>query len=164
MELVPSLPSNSLIQAMRRATQIRIMPNGLPRFSTIYGSATQDLSAALGPVPILFSIDPPHDIPAKSTAAAAAPAPPPVPTSIQNLRSPAPSVQQLPVQSQAATLNVIALSPRRVLFQKLELSALVHVLSLASIHPLAREFHRRSRGSYCISIFGPTYLVASSFY
>ena len=34
-----------------------VMPNGLPRFSTVYGSTTQDISAALGPVPILFSID-----------------------------------------------------------------------------------------------------------
>jgi len=105
MELVPSLPSNLLIQTMRRATQMRVMPNGLPRFSTIYGSTPQDLSAALGPVPILFSIDPPNDIPAKRIAAATAP--PPVPTSIQNTHSPAPSVQQLPVQSQAATSNVI---------------------------------------------------------
>ena len=104
-ELVPSLPSNLLIQTMRRATQMRVMPNGLPRFSTIYGSTTQDLSAALGPVPILFSIDPPNDIPAKRIAAATAP--PPVPTSIQNTHSPAPGVQQLPVQSQAATPNVI---------------------------------------------------------
>lgn len=107
MELVPSLPSNSLIQAMRRAAQIFFMPNSFPRLSTIYGSTTQDLSAAQGPVPILFSIDPPHDIPAKSTAAAAAPAPAPVPTSVQNSLSPGPSVQQLPVHSQAAPANVI---------------------------------------------------------
>jgi hypothetical protein len=105
MEPVPFLPSNSLIQVMCKATQIRVMPNGLPRFSTIYASTTQDLSAALRPVPIFFSIDPPHDIPAKSIVAAAAPAPPPVPP-IQIPLSP-PSVQQLPVRSQATTLNVI---------------------------------------------------------
>ena len=106
-ELVSPPPSNSLIQTMRRATQMRVMPNGLPRFSTIYGSTTQDISAALGPVPIFFSIDPPNDIPAKRLAAATPLSPPLVPTPIQNTLSLAPNVQQLPVQSQPATSNGI---------------------------------------------------------
>ena len=105
-ELVSPLPSNLLIQTMRRATQMRVMPNGLPRFSTIYGS-TQDISAALGPVPIFFSIDPPNDIPAKRIAAATPLSPPLVPTPIQHTLSPVPNVQQVSVQSQAATSNVI---------------------------------------------------------
>ena len=94
------LHSTLLIQAMRRAAQMRVAPNGLPRFSTIYGTTAQDLTLAAGPVLIYFSLDPPNDVPANRMRAApiavAVPAlppppPPPVPTSNnQNALSPAP--------------------------------------------------------------------------
>ena len=90
------LHSTLLIQAMRRAAQMRVAPNGLPRFSTIYGTTAQDLTLATGPVLIYFSLDPPNDVPANRMRAAPiavavpAPPPPPVPTSNQNALSPAP--------------------------------------------------------------------------
>ena len=105
MELVPSLPSNLLIQTMCRATQMCVMPNSLLCFSTIYRLTIQDLSAVLGPMPILFSTDPPNNIPAQCIAMATAL--PPVTTSIQNMHSPVLNVQQLPVWSQAIISNFI---------------------------------------------------------
>jgi hypothetical protein len=56
-ELMLPLPLNLLIQTMHRATQMCVMPNSLPCFSTIYRSTTQDISVALGPMPIFFSIN-----------------------------------------------------------------------------------------------------------
>ncbi|KAH9974513.1 rab-GTPase-TBC domain-containing protein [Russula compacta] len=88
----PPLPLNLLVQTMRRATQMRVSPNGLPRFSTIYGSTTQDLAAASGPVLVYFSVDPPNDIPANRARIAAAPPPAPVPVATQNIPSPASGV------------------------------------------------------------------------
>jgi hypothetical protein len=79
-------PSTLLIQAMRRAAQLRVAPNGLPRFSTIYGSTAQDLAMSVGPVMIYFSLDPPNDVPANRIRVApiavpvtASPPPPPPP-------------------------------------------------------------------------------------
>ena len=103
MPTAQSLPSTLLIQAMRRAAQMRVAPNGLPRFSTIYGSTAQDLAMSVGPVLIYFSLDPPNDVPAnriRVTPIAAPvtvppppppPPPPPVPTSNLNTLSPAPA-------------------------------------------------------------------------
>jgi hypothetical protein len=97
------LHSTLLIQAMRRAAQMRVAPNGLPRFSTIYGTTAQDLALAAGPVLIYFSLDPPNDVPANRMRAAPIavavtapppPPPPPVPISNQNPLSPAPGAQQ----------------------------------------------------------------------
>ena len=103
----PMLPLNLnlLVQTMRRATQMRVSPNGLPRFSTIYGSTTQDLSAASGPVLIYFSVDPPNDIPANRARIAAAPPPAPVPVATQNTPPPASEVTEPPAPRQGA--NVI---------------------------------------------------------
>ena len=127
MPSAPLLPPTSLIQAMRRAAQMRVGPNGLPRFCTIYGSTARDLSTASGPVLIYFSLDPPNDIPVNRMRVAPAPArapvvvtvppqplppPAPVPTSNQNSLSsvPAPGAKQpFPGQRQVAgaTTDVI---------------------------------------------------------
>jgi len=110
------LPSTLLIQAMRRAAQMRVAPNGLPRFSTVYGSTAQDLTMAAGPVLIYFSLDPPNDIPANRMRAAPATVavmvPPSVPTSNQNALSPAPALGAQPSlpshrQGAGATTDVI---------------------------------------------------------
>lgn len=128
MSSAPLKPPTLLIQAMRRAAQMRVGPNGLPRFCTIYGSTARDLSTAAGPVLIYFSLDPPNDIPASRMRVAPAPAPAPVvvtvppqllpppppapvPTPNQNSLSsvPAPRAQQQPGQRQVvgATTDVI---------------------------------------------------------
>jgi TBC1 domain family member 10 len=101
------LHSTLLIQAMRRAAQMRVAPNGLPRFSTIYGTTAQDLTLAAGPVLIYFSLDPPNDVPANRMRAAPIavsvpalpPPPPPPPVPISNNQNtlslaPAPGAQQ----------------------------------------------------------------------
>lgn len=64
MPPMPIPPAILLIQTLKRAAQVHIGPNGLPRFNTIYGTTSQDLSAASGPVPIYFSVNPPNDVPA----------------------------------------------------------------------------------------------------
>jgi hypothetical protein len=104
MASVPSPSSTLLLQTMRKAAQMRVGPNGLPRFSSIYGSTVQELSTALGPVYILFSVDPPNYIPANRTRMVPVAAPPLVPVSTsQNALGPTPGVQQLPALSQVAT-------------------------------------------------------------
>jgi TBC1 domain family member 10 len=100
-------PSTLLLQTMRKAIQMRVTPSGLPRFSTIYGSTAQDLSTALGPIPIHFSVDPPTDIPAKRIALAVAPPQAPVSISTQNTLPPPPGTQQSSAILQSATSNVI---------------------------------------------------------
>ena len=92
MPPAPLLPPTSLIQAMRRAAQMCVGPNGFQRFCTIYGSTPQDLSTAAGPVLMYFSLDPPNDIPANRIRVAPAPAPAPVVVTVppQPLPPPAP--------------------------------------------------------------------------
>jgi hypothetical protein len=107
MTPMPSPPSTLLIQTMRKAIQMRVTPNGLPRFSTIYGSTAQDLFTAPDPIPIHFSVDPPTDILAKRIAQAAAPPQAPVSISTQNTLSPPPGTQQSSAILQTATPNVI---------------------------------------------------------
>ena len=107
MTPMASPSSTLLIQTMRKAIQMRVTPSGLPRFSTIYGSTAQDLSTALGPIPIHFSVDPPTDIPAKRIAPAVAPPQAPVSISTQNTLFPPPGTQQSSGILQTATSNVI---------------------------------------------------------
>jgi hypothetical protein len=86
MPSVPPPPQNGVIPTLRRALtcQMRVGPNGLPQFSTIYGSTTQDLLGSVGPVPIFFSTEPPpNDIPVNRMRVANAPSPPaPIPVKV----------------------------------------------------------------------------------
>jgi hypothetical protein len=99
-------PPTLLIQAMRRAAQMRVGPNGLPRFCTIYGSTARDLSTTSGPVLIYFSLDPPNDIPVNRMRVAPAPAPAPVVVTVppQPLPPPAP----VPTSNQNSLFSVPA--------------------------------------------------------
>ena len=49
---------NTLFQAMRMAAVGRMGPNGVPRNTTIYGKTVIDLSNSIGPVAMVWSIDP----------------------------------------------------------------------------------------------------------
>ena len=97
MPSAPLLPPTSLIQAMRRAAQMRVGANGLPRFCTIYGSTARDLSTASGPVLIYFSLDPPNDIPVNRMRVAQAPAPAPAPAPVVVTAPPQPLPPPAPV-------------------------------------------------------------------
>lgn len=99
----PLLPPTLLIQAMRRAAQMRVGPSGLVRFCTIYGSTARDLSTAAGPVLIYFSLDPPNDVPAHRMRVAPAPAPAPVAVTVPP--------QPLPPPAPVPTSNQNSLSP-----------------------------------------------------
>ena len=106
MPPAPLLPPTLLIQVMRRATQMRVGPNGRPSFCTIYGNTARDLSTAAGPVLIYFSLDPPNDIPANRMRGAPAPAPAPVAVTVppQPLPPPAP----VPISNQNSPSSVPA--------------------------------------------------------
>ena len=92
MPPAPLLPPALLIQVMRRAAQMRIGPNGLPSFCTIYATTARDLSTSVGPVLIYFSLDPPNDIPANRMRMVPVPAPAPAAVTVppQPLPQPAP--------------------------------------------------------------------------
>jgi hypothetical protein len=106
MPSAPLLPPTSLIQAMRRAAQMRVGPNGLPRFCTIYGSTARDLSTAAGPVLIYFSLDPPNDIPVNRMRVAPALAPAPVVVTVPP--PPAPPPAPVPPSNQNFLSSVLA--------------------------------------------------------
>ena len=99
MPPAPLLPPTSLIQAMRRAAQMCIGPNGFQRFCTIYGSTPQDLCTAAGPVLMYFSLDPPNDIPANRMRVAPAPAPAPTPAPVVVTVPPQPLPPPAPVRT-----------------------------------------------------------------
>lgn len=58
------MPGGNLIHTLRMAASARYGPNGTVRRTTIYGMCKQDLSMSMGPVPIIFSLEPPQSIPA----------------------------------------------------------------------------------------------------
>jgi len=99
----PLLPTTLLIHAMRRAAQIRVGPNGLPRICTIYGSTARDLSTAAGPVLIYFSLDPPNDVPANRMRVPPTPAPAPAPAPVAVTVPPQPIPPPAPIPSSNQT-------------------------------------------------------------
>lgn len=103
----PLLPPTLLMQVMRRAAQMRIGPNGLPSFCTIYGTTARDLSMAAGPVLVYFSLDPPNDIPANRMRVAPAPAPAPAPV-VVTLPPPLPPPAPVPISNQNSLPSVPA--------------------------------------------------------
>ncbi|KDQ49613.1 hypothetical protein JAAARDRAFT_165497 [Jaapia argillacea MUCL 33604] len=54
----------TVIHTLHLAAAARFGPNGQPRQTTIYGMCRQDLTNSLGPVPIMFSLEPLQSIPA----------------------------------------------------------------------------------------------------
>ena len=105
MPSVPQPPQNGVIPTLRRALtcQMRVGPNGLPQFSTIYGSTTQDLLGSVGPVPIFFSTEPPNDIPVNRMRVANAP-PPPAPIPVKVI-SPSQGGLRPPAEHHASTTS-----------------------------------------------------------
>lgn len=54
----------SLIYLLRVLATTHMYPNGAPRNMTVYGKCETDLTNAIGPVPITFSLEPPISVPA----------------------------------------------------------------------------------------------------
>ena len=59
-----TLPQTSLPQLLHVAATTRTYPNGAPRMMTVYGKCEIELTSATGPVPIIFSLEPPISVPA----------------------------------------------------------------------------------------------------
>lgn len=69
----------SAVHAMHMAQKPVFYPNGARMLATIYGRCEVDLSASLGPVPMLFSLEPPNVMLARKTPPpSAAMSPPPL--------------------------------------------------------------------------------------
>ena len=49
---------NSLHSTLRMAAAARMGPSGIPRMTTIFGRTIEDLASAVGPVPMVWSLDP----------------------------------------------------------------------------------------------------------
>ncbi|TFK48093.1 hypothetical protein OE88DRAFT_1665186 [Heliocybe sulcata] len=80
-------PTNNLVHTLRMAAASRYGPNGVMRRTTIYGMCQVDMSTSMGPVPIVFSLEPPQSVPANRLAGGAIrrpstmePNPPPINT------------------------------------------------------------------------------------
>ncbi|KAI0246565.1 rab-GTPase-TBC domain-containing protein [Lactifluus subvellereus] len=99
MTAVPIPPPSLLIQTLKIAAQVHIGPNGLPRFSTVYAITPHDLSAASGPVPIYFSVNPPNDVPANRVRMA-------TPTAQSSAPSQAPGERRSPAEYQPSTPTI----------------------------------------------------------
>jgi TBC1 domain family member 10 len=142
----PLLPPTLLIQAMRRAAQMRVGPNGLPRFCTIYGSTARDLSTAAGPVLIYFSLDPPNDIPASRMRVAPAPAPAPAPVvTVPPQLLPPPPPAPVPTPNQNSLSSVPAPRARQQPGQRQVAGATTDVIPRPGFFPKAGAVRPRSR-------------------
>ncbi|KZT24312.1 hypothetical protein NEOLEDRAFT_433490 [Neolentinus lepideus HHB14362 ss-1] len=118
------IPTNNLVHTLRMAAAARYGPNGAIRRTTIYGMCKVELSQSMGPVPIVFSLEPPQSVPANRLAGDAigrssttAPNTPPVPATINRSGSapPAPVVpQDAPLQSDI-TPQQVSPSPGNVI-------------------------------------------------